>query len=221
MNRSSLMKYRGKISKELKNNLAASLRNGAVGIFPTDTIYGIVASAFFPQGVRRIYRLRKRNPRKPFIILISSPRDLAKFGVQPLARQRRIMNAVWPGPTSLIFAISSGKFDYLTRGEGSLAFRVPKPVWLRDFLSASGPLVAPSANWEGKEPSRNVREARKYFGDKVDFYVSRGNLISAPSTLVSLVHEPKILREGASGLKGLTPTLMRESSRRHRSRKFS
>jgi L-threonylcarbamoyladenylate synthase len=197
------MKYRGKISKELKNNLAASLRNGAVGIFPTDTIYGIVTSAFSAQGVHRVYRLRKRNPRKPFIILISSPRDLAKFGVQPSNRQKKIMNIVWPGPTSLIFAMSHGKFDYLTRGESSLAFRVPGPVWLRDFLSASGPLVAPSANWEGEKPSRNIREAKKYFGDKVDFYTSRGNLISAPSTLVSLVGEPRVLREGASNLKGL------------------
>ncbi len=197
------MNHRGKISKGLENNLAASLQNGAVGILPTDTIYGIVASAFSSQGVRRIYRLRKRNPRKPFIILISSPRDLAKFGVRPSVRQRKIMRTVWPGPVSLIFAMPRGKLDYLTRGEGSLAFRVPKPAWLRNLLSASGPLVAPSANWEGKRPSKNVREARKYFGDKVDFYVSRGDLLSAPSTLVSLVDEPKVLREGALSLKGL------------------
>ncbi len=197
------MNRRGKIPKELENNLAASLRSGAVGIFPTDTIYGIVTSAFSPKGVRRIYRLRKRNPRKPFIVLISSSRDLVKFGVQPSVRQKKIMRIVWPGPTSLIFSIPRGKFDYLTRGTGSLAFRVPKPVRLREFLSASGPLVAPSANWEGKKPSRNAREARKYFGDEVDFYVSRGDLISAPSTLISLVRGMKVLRKGASSLRGL------------------
>lgn len=187
-----------KIPGSLRRSLLATLAEEGVGIFPTDTIYGIVASAFSRPAVERIYRLRMRIPKKPFIVLIASERDLARFGVKPTARQRSVMKTVWPGPASLIFPVPSGKFSYLTRGKRSLAFRLPKPGWLRDFLSASGPLVAPSANWEGAKPARNVAAARKYFGDGVDFYVSVGDLASEPSTLVSLVGKrPEVLRKGA------------------------
>ena len=50
--------------------IVTTLRNGGVGVVPTDTIYGIVGSALNPKTVARIYKLRRRNPKKPMIILI-------------------------------------------------------------------------------------------------------------------------------------------------------
>jgi L-threonylcarbamoyladenylate synthase len=65
-----------------------------------------------------------------------------------------------------------------------------------NILKISGPLIAPSANWEGYEPAKNIKEAKRYFGNKV-FYLDRGNLISKPSTLIDLREKKiKILREG-------------------------
>ncbi len=189
---------RKKIPKDLRRSLLLSIARGGVGIFPTDTLYGIVASAFSREGVEKIYRLRKRNAKKPFIVLISSEKDLARFGVRLTAWRKKAAESAWPGPVSLVFNVPSKEFDYLKRGEKSLAFRLPKPGWLREFLAASGPLVAPSANWEGMRPAKNVREAREYFGDAVDFYVSVGDLASEPSTLISLTgKKPRVLREGA------------------------
>jgi len=175
---------------------ALLLKEGAIGVIPTDTLYGICASAFNENSVKKVYKLRKRNPNKPCIILISSFDDLKKFKVKLKPWQRKILEKIWPGKVSVILSCFSQKFYYLHRGTNSLAFRLPKNKLILNILKISGPLIAPSANWEGEEPAKNIKEAKKYFGNKV-FYLDRGNLISKPSTLIDLREKKiKILREG-------------------------
>jgi L-threonylcarbamoyladenylate synthase len=202
---------------------ALLLKEGAIGVIPTDTIYGICTSAFNKKSVEKVYRLRRRNPNKPCIILISSFDDLKKFNVKLNSWQRKILEKLWPGKISVIlytrikrpnklpessdriFGQNSGKLFgyhsgnnlyYLHRGTNSLSFRLPKGKLILNILKISGPIIAPSANWEGYESAKNIKEAKRYFGNKV-FYLDRGNLISKPSTLIDLREkEIKILREG-------------------------
>jgi L-threonylcarbamoyladenylate synthase len=191
-----------------------ALKRGDVGVLPTDTIYGIVGSALKKNTVQRIYALRKRDLKKPMIILIGDVRDMKKFGVALDARIVRLLKKVWPGKVSVIMPIGSAwrgiggttsrtapliKFKYLHRGTRSLAFRLPKPKWLRALLRKTGPLVAPSANFEGATPARTIAEARKYFGDKVSFYIDIGKLNSKPSTLAKIENgQLTVLRKGAA-----------------------
>ncbi len=174
----------------------AELWRGGVGIFPTDTLYGIVAPAFSEAAVERIYRLRKRSKKKPSIILIAAPEDIALFGIKAGRKERLFLEKAWPGKVSVILSCPGSEFSYLHRGAYTLAFRVPKNAALRRFLKFSGPLIAPSANPEGKPPAQTIREARRYFGDRVDFYIHRGRLGGKPSRLVELKNgEVKILRK--------------------------
>jgi tRNA A37 threonylcarbamoyladenosine synthetase subunit TsaC/SUA5/YrdC len=62
-------------------NEALSLLDGAIGILPTDTLYGIVASVHVPRAVERVYTCKGRAPEKPCIILISSLDELVSFGI--------------------------------------------------------------------------------------------------------------------------------------------
>ena len=175
------------------------LEKGGIGVIPTDTIYGLVGSALSPETVERIYRVRQRNPRKPSIILVSSLKDLAKFGVKLSNREKRFLENIWPGRVSVILACPYKKFAYLHKGKDALAFRLPKNKYLIDLIGQVGPLVAPSANPEGLPPAKNTREARHYFGDKVDFYLfSRRKANDLPSTLISLNGENiKVVRSGS------------------------
>jgi L-threonylcarbamoyladenylate synthase len=170
----------------MKIQEAAILRTGGVGILPTDTLYGLIGSAFSKKAVARIYRLKKRNLKKPLIVLIGSFRDLARFGVKPDKKIFVILRCVWPGKISVILPCRNKKFRYLHRGTNTVAFRLPAKKSLRAFLKKTGPLVAPSANPEGLPPARTIREAKKYFGDTVDFYVDGGTLRSLPSTLIRI-----------------------------------
>lgn len=175
------------------------LRKGKIALIPTDTIYGIVGLAFDEKAVEKIYLLRKRNLDKPFIILISSLYDLEKFGVELTDKQKEFLHKNWPNPLSVVLPVKDKKWKYLHRGTDSLAFRIPKDEPLLDLLNNVGPLVAPSANFEGEKPSEKVEEAKKYFGNEIDFYVDNGIIKSQPSTLIKLNKDGtfQILRQGS------------------------
>ncbi len=175
------------------------LRVGGVAVIPTDTLYGVIASAQNKKAVARLYRLRRRTKGKPFIILISSVSELADFGVTLSAFEKEVLKEVWPGKISVVFPCPHRKFSYLHLGTQSLAFRFPRTPKLIALLKKTGPLLAPSANPEGKPPATTLAEAKSYFGSAVDFYVNAGKKKAGkPSTLISFQNgQVQILREGA------------------------
>lgn len=180
---------------------AKLLAEGAVGIVPTDTIYGICTSALNKKSVEKIYKLRKRNLKKPFIILISKILDLKKFGIKLTKRQKELLKKIWPSKISVILKCNSIKFNYLHRGTKTLAFRLPKLKLILKILEISGPLVVPSANFEGLKPAKSISEARKYFKNKV-FYLNRGKILGEPSTIIDLTQNKiKLIRGGADFIK--------------------
>ena len=179
------------------------LKQGEVGVVPTDTLYGIIGRALDKKAVARIYKLRKRNALKPFIVLISSVNELEKFSIKPDVFTIGVLKKVWPGKTSVVLPCSAKDFRYLHRGTDSLAFRLPKNDIIAKIVKQTGPLVAPSANLEGKMPAKTTEEAREYFGDKVDFYLDDGKKSSPPSTLIKIENDKVIvLRKGAVNING-------------------
>lgn len=183
-------------------NIATQVKQGKIGVIPTDTIYGLVGSALNKDTVERIYCLRKRTPSKPMIILISTIKDLEKFSLTPSRWEASFLNKIWPNPVSVVLPVPSRKWNYLHRGINTLAFRMPKSVKLRNLLKKTGPLVAPSANFEGEKPAATIKEAKKYFGDEVDFYIDGGELNSPPSTLIQITNNKiNILRQGSYEIK--------------------
>lgn len=167
-------------------------------MMPTDTIYGIVGSALNPQTVEEIYKIRKRDTTKPLIVLISSLDDLKKFDIKLTKEQKSFLQKIWPNPVSVILSCPNEKFSYLHRGKKSLAFRLPRNGMLMQILKEVGPLVAPSANLEKEKPAETIEQAKKYFGDKISFYIDEGILKSKPSTVIQLYEDGLrlVLRKG-------------------------
>ena len=177
--------------------LITLLKQGGIAVIPTDTIYGIVGSALDPQVVEKIIILRKRAKDKPLIILISSLEDIKKFSIELTQKQTEFLQKNWPNPLSVVLSITGDKFKYLHRGINSLALRMPKDKRLIRILKQTGPLIAPSANFEGEKYAENIDEAKRYFGNKVDYYLDGGQLKSLPSTLVKFEDDSiKVLRQG-------------------------
>ncbi len=179
------------------SEMAGIIKEGGIAVIPTDTIYGIVGSALNPEIVEKIYRLRSRSEHKPFIVLVSSVDEAKVFcGEIPLESQS-ILESIWPEKASVILPVTDPKFEYLTRGTGTLALRMPKDPELLEFLQMTGPLVAPSANPESEKPAETLDEAWEYFPE-LDFYIDGGTLQNIPSTLLK-IEEGKIvvLRQGA------------------------
>lgn len=186
----------------MKETFIKTLKQGGVGVIPTDTIYGVVGSAMRPEVVERIYLLRERTPGKPMIILISEITDLKLFGIEISEKLASFLGKIWPGKVSVVLSCPGEKFEYLHRGTHSLAFRVPDRDDLRSLLRKSGPLVAPSANPEGAPPASDVSQAKSYFGGQVDFYIDGGKMSSPPSTLIKIEGDRvTVLRPGAAKIK--------------------
>ncbi len=187
------------ISAGKLNSLGGQIKNGAVAVIPTDTIYGIVSTALHHGPVEKVYKLRKRTSSKPMIILIESVKQIGDLGINLSEEQARILSKLWPAPLSIVIEADFKKLNYLHRGKKSLAFRIPNNEFLLKLIKVTGPIVAPSANFEGEDPAQNIEEARKYFDDSVAFYIDAGKLLSKPSTVAKFEKEKLIiLREGAA-----------------------
>lgn len=168
---------------------------GSVGVIPTDTVYGLAARASDRLAVGRIYDLKDRDS-KPGTIIASDIEQLVDLGLK-----RRYLKAVsdyWPAPLSVIIPCGED-LSYLHLGKSGLAVRLPDDKYLIELLTAVGPLLTSSANLAGAEPAATLDQAKKYFGDKVDFYIDGGDLSSRqPSTIVRVVDDAiEVIRPGA------------------------
>jgi tRNA threonylcarbamoyl adenosine modification protein (Sua5/YciO/YrdC/YwlC family) len=154
---------------------------GGVGVLPTDTIYGLTASAHNPQAASRLYGLKSRE-HKPGTVIAASVEQLRRLGVaeQYLAQVAHL----WPNPLSIELPLDDS-LAYLHQGTGHGAFRVVADAPLRALLEQTGPLLTTSANHPGQPPAANMAEARIYFTDKVDFYVDGGNRSDRPASTVA------------------------------------
>ena len=163
--------------------LIDTLRDGGVAIIRTDTIYGIVGRADSEATVQRIYEIKGRTPTKSPIVLIGAPSDM--FDTYDTSTLEAL-SSYWPGPNSIILPSDDGP-SWLTRGNHSIAYRLPADEALRQLLRLTGPLIAPSANPEGLEPARTIQEARHYFNNTIDIYEDGGTVTDpTPSSLYKL-----------------------------------
>lgn len=176
--------------------LVQILKEGKVGVIPTDTVYGLVCLATNEQAVKRLYALKSRD-KKPGTVIAASTEQLIALGVK--ARYVKAVEQFWPNPLSIIIPIGA-ELGYLHLGKQSLACRVVKgPKELLNTLSTTGPLMTTSANLPGLAEATTLAEAQKYFGDNVDFYVDGGDLSKRKSSTVIRVIDDaiEVLRPGA------------------------
>jgi L-threonylcarbamoyladenylate synthase len=172
---------------------------GAVGVLPTDTVYGLAARASDQQAVQRLYDLKSREG-KPGTLIAASIDQLVELGLK--ARYLKAVEQFWPGAVSVIIPCDS-ELQYLHEGKFSLAVRIPADKQLAMLLGKTGPLLTSSANHPGEPTANDLKQAKDYFGDEVDFYVDGGDLSNRePSTIIRIVDDAiEVLREGAVKIK--------------------
>lgn len=130
---------------------AAILRAGGLVAFPTETVYGLGARAYDATAARRVYKAKGRPSDNPLIVHVADEAMLADVvkRVTPLAR--RLMDAFWPGPLTLILEKSARVPGAVTAGGRTVAVRCPGHPAARALIRALGePIAAPSANLSGR-----------------------------------------------------------------------
>lgn len=177
------------------SQLIELLQSGAVGVLPTDTVYGLVCCAANQAAVARLYALKHRE-HKPGTIIAANIDQLVSLGIKP--RYLKAVEQFWPASLSVIIPCGD-ELSYLHQGVHSAAVRIPQDATIRGLLEMTGPLLTTSANLPGVPVAATVAEARAYFGDSVDFYVDVGSTADhKPSTIIRIVDDAiEIIRQGA------------------------
>lgn len=179
---------------------AAAIRAGELAIVPTDTVYGLAATAYRAEPSRRLYEVKRRDPSQPMALVAASV-DLV-FECVPEARGRAgpALRALLPGPLTLVVPNPSRRFAWICgdRPE-TIGVRVPAVEGVaRALFDRVGALVATSANLPGGPDPHSLAEVPHELVEAVAATLDGGELPGVPSTVVDLTGpEPRVLREGA------------------------
>jgi L-threonylcarbamoyladenylate synthase len=176
-----------------------ALRRGSLVVLPTDTVYGIAADAFSPAAVGRLLEAKGRGRSMPVPVLVGSWRTIDGLAERVTPVTRRLVEAFWPGPLTLVVRSAPSLAWDLGETRGTVAVRMPlHPVALA-VLEQTGPLAVSSANRTGMPPATDAAEAARQLGTAVTVYLDGGRSGEpVPSTIVDLTAEvPRVLRAGA------------------------
>ncbi len=176
--------------------VAELLLQGAIGVIPTDTVYGLVGAETVPRAINRMYSAKQRN-RQPGTTIAANVNQLRDIGFPLDILQKSA--PYWPAPLSVEMSAAAIP-HYLSAGQPVMAARVPEPQDLRNLLKKTGALMTTSANAPGQPTATNIKTAMQYFGDSIDFYVDTGELGERPpSTIIGFNKNGKIAvyRKGA------------------------
>jgi L-threonylcarbamoyladenylate synthase len=191
---------------------AALLRSGELVAFPTETVYGLGADAGNADAVRRIFAAKGRPADHPVIVHLAAPVDAAHWARAVPDAARRLAEAFWPGPLTLVLPRAAHVSDAVTGGQDSVGLRVPSHPVARALLAAfRGGVAAPSANRFGRISPTTARHVADDLGDGVALILDGGACdVGIESTIVAcLGDDPVLLRPGGIGIDRLTRVLGR------------
>ncbi|HEX4677726.1 MAG TPA: L-threonylcarbamoyladenylate synthase [Gaiellaceae bacterium] len=187
---------------EIEGNIdrvIAAVQAGLPVLLPTDTVYGLVASANREEYATRVYRVKGRQETKPTALLASSLESLFECVPELRGRSDVIARALLPGPFTLILPNPARRFRWLTGVRtDAIGVRVPElPDASRRVVDAAGCLMATSANDPGGPNPVTLDDVPQRIRDAVAAELDLGPLPGTPSTVIDFTNdEPFVIREG-------------------------
>jgi len=171
-----------------------ALRSGEVVILPTDTVYGLAVTAYSPEPVEHIYRLKGRDARKPCALLTADLETLFELVPELRGRAGVIARALLPGPYTLILPNPAQRFRWITGSTPhAIGVRVPElPDVARPVVEAVGGLVATSANVAGGPDPCRLDDVPREIRDGVVAEVDAGELPGTPSTVLDFTSAQRL-----------------------------
>ena len=177
-----------------------AIRAGRLAIVPTDTVYGLAASAYSEGPVRRLYGVKGREEIQPTALVADCVDMLLECVPELRGRAALIARALLPGALTLVLPNPARRFRWLAGARpDTIGVRVPVLEGsAHDLLSRLGAMVATSANLPGGPDPATIDEVPEEIRAAADAIVDVGPLPGTPSTVIDFTgSEPVVLREGA------------------------
>ena len=174
-----------------------AINDGAIIIFPTDTVYGLGCNPYNHDAVLSLYEIKKRKKTKPFPVIGYSKKELEKIA-EFNSLEEKIAEKFWPGPITLILKIKDKEIQKSLDLEGKIAVRVPNNQCVLALLKECKLLVGTSANISGTTPFNDPKDCDKNLSG-YDLLIDGGIISSqGESTIVEIENnDVKILRKGS------------------------
>jgi len=182
-------------------NIASEiLKSGGIVAVPTETVYGLAASAFSDNAINMVFTAKGRPQDNPLIVHISNLDMLGNIACDIPDVAYTCAKAFWPGPFTMVLPKGDNIAESVSGGLNTVAVRFPSEKTICDIIEKSGlPLAAPSANTSGRPSPTTAAHVIDDLDGKIDAVVMGGDCtVGVESTVVSLVGEkPRLLRPGA------------------------
>ena len=180
------------------------LRRGSPIIFHTDTLPAI---GCIPRFSQVIYKIKKRDTKKPLILMGSDNSQFNEFvHVSALDDYKYMASIYWPGALTIIIPISDKSKEFLSSSNSTLGLRIPNSMMAKSLINESGPLLTSSANISGLTPATNAKDISMDFPN-VDILgpVPWEKCSGKASTIISWVNHGqwKIIRKGQVLIPGI------------------
>ena len=185
----------------------ATLKDGGVVAFPTDTVYGVGVDPFQPDAVRKLYQIKGRPIDKPIPILVGSVSDVERVAQNLPPTFSRLAEQFWPGELTIIVEAKSLPPE-ITAGGDTVGVRMPDhPLALALLQRFGGAIATTSANKSDEPPATSAEEVRAELGALVNIILDGGQTATKiASTVLDLsVSPPQIRRDGGISVDQLAP----------------
>jgi L-threonylcarbamoyladenylate synthase len=197
------------------------IKTGGLVAFPTETVYGLGCDAMNPDAAAKVFEAKQRPQFDPLIVHIADRSQLDLVIASLPALGRRLMDAFWPGPLTVVLPKQPAIPDLVTAGLSTVAVRMPNhPVAQALIREAGTPIAAPSANPFGYVSPTTAHHVVEGLGNNVDLILDGGPCpVGVESTIVSLAGpQPELLRPGSITIEQLSAvvgSIRRSSSVNH------
>ncbi|MCH7726516.1 MAG: threonylcarbamoyl-AMP synthase [Planctomycetes bacterium] len=201
--------------RDVVHRAVQALAEGKLVVFPTETVYGVAASALNSDAVERLLAVKARKSGHPLTIAIKSADDALDYVPDILPTASRLARRCWPGPLTLVLDDSHpdsvvrklpSKVQEAVSPCGTIGLRVPShPVTMSVLRLSPGPLVLTSANQAGNDDPIDAKQAVAELGNDVDLILDDGrSRFAQPSSVVQIdINGMKVLRAGVYSAKQL------------------
>jgi L-threonylcarbamoyladenylate synthase len=165
---------KGIITKSIKK-AAFYLNKGAVVAIPTETVYGLAASIYDENALKKIFEIKQRPFFNPLIVHIDSIDSLRKVAINIPEQAFLLAQHFWPGPLTMIFEKNNTLSNIVTADKKTVAVRIPNhPIALELIKEVGIPLAAPSANPFGSISPTSAKHVENYFKNQLEVILDGG-----------------------------------------------
>lgn len=198
--------YLGEKTEQSIKTAAEIIKNGGVVAMPTETVYGLAASAFNDSAIKKVFTAKGRPQDNPLIVHIADIEELNVIAKDVSEEALLCAKKFWPGPFTMVVNKTNKVCESVSCGLNTVAVRMPNNQTALSLIKASGvPLAAPSANSSGSPSPTTAQHVINDLDGKIDAVLMGERCeVGVESTVVSFCGEsPVLLRPGAVTLEQL------------------